>query len=156
VREAKRERLVAYIFLLVFVAVLLWFGGSFAELVQLTMDTSFPAAPLIAGAVVLSLLMVVPLTVTFRTSAASNLLQKMREKAKRSGKHVTLQTAGRMASLYTVALAATPMFYGMALVFLIGDFTAMLLLLPATAILAIVGWVVVGRLLEEMRSMFLQ
>lgn len=155
-REAKRERLLAYIFLLVFVAILLWFGRSFADLVTQTMDTSFPPTPLIAAGVMLSLAMVVPLAVTFRVSAAAELLRKMREKAGGRGKHVTLQTAGRTLSLYAVAIAATPMFYGMALVFLIGDFTAMLVLLPATAIVGAVGWFVVGRLLKEMRSMFIQ
>jgi hypothetical protein len=48
------------------------------------------------------------------------------------------------------------MFYGLALIFLVGDFTVMLLLLPATVILAVVGWFVVGRLLEAMRTMFVQ
>jgi hypothetical protein len=154
--EARKERVLAYIFLLVFVAVLLWFGRTFARLVPLTMDTSFPVLPLVAGAVLLSLATIFPLMSTFKVEAAATLLEKMRAKAGRSGKRVTLQTAGRAFSMYTVALAATPMFYGLALIFLVGDFTVMLLLLPATVILAVVGWVVLGRLLEAMRTMFLQ
>jgi hypothetical protein len=80
----------------------------------------------------------------------------MRDKARRSGKLVTMQTAGRSLSIYVVALAATPMFYGLALIFLVGEFRVMLLLLPATLILAVVGWFVVGRLLREMSTMFVQ
>jgi hypothetical protein len=156
VEEARKERVVAYIFLLVFVAILLWFGRTFASLVPLMMDTTFPVTPLVAGAAILSLATIFPLMSTFRVEAAATLLEKLRAKARRSGKRVTLQTAGRTFSMYTVALAATPMFYGLALIFLVGDFTVMLLLLPATVILAVVGWVVVGRLLEAMRTMFVQ
>ncbi len=154
--EARKERLMAYVFLLVFVAILLWFGRSFARLVPLTMDTSFPVTPLVGGAVLLSLATIFPLMSTFRVEEAAKLLERLRSKASRSGKRVTLQSVGRTFSMYAVTLAATPMFYGLALIFLVGDFTVMLLLLPATAILAVVGWFVVGRVLEAMRPMFLQ
>jgi hypothetical protein len=154
--EARKERLKAYAILVVFVAFAVVYGRMAAEAVRLTMDTSLPAAPLIIGAVLLSLATVAPLVVTFRPAAAPELLQKMRDKARRSGKQVTMQTAGRSLSIYVVALAATPMFYGLALIFLIGEFRVMLLLLPATLILAVVGWFVVGRLLREMSTMFVQ
>ena len=154
--EARKERVMAYVFLLVFVAILLWFGRTFARLVPLAMDTSFPVTPLVAGAVILSLATVFPLMSTFRAEEAATLLERMRTKAGRRGKRVTLQTAGRAFSMYAIALAATPMFYGLALIFLVGDFTVMLLLLPASVILAVVGWFVVGRVLEAMRTMFLQ
>ena len=154
--DARKERVLAYIFLLVFVAILLWFGRTFARLIPLAMDTSFPVTPLVAGAVILSLATIFPLMSTFRVEEAATLVERMRTKARRSGKRVTLQTAGRTFSMYAVALAATPMFYGLALIFLVGDFTVMLLLLPATAILAVIGWFVVGRLLEAMQTMFIQ
>ena len=154
--EARKERLKAYAILVVFVAFAVVYGRMAAEAVRLTMDTSLPAAPLIIGAVLLSLATVAPLVITFRPAAAPELLQKMRDKARRSGKLVTMQTAGRSLSIYVVALAATPMFYGLALIFLIGEFRVMLLLLPATLILAVVGWFVVGRLLREMSTMFVQ
>jgi len=154
--EARKERLKAYAILVVFVAFAVVYGRMAAEAVRLTMDTSLPAAPLIIGAVLLSLATVAPLVITFRPAAAPELLQKMRDKARRSGKLVTMQTAGRSLSIYVVALAATPMFFGLALIFLIGEFRAMLLLLPATLILAVVGWFVVGRLLREMSTMFVQ
>lgn len=154
--EARKERLKAYAILVVFVAFAVVYGRMAAEAVRLTMDTSLPAAPLIIGAVLLSLATVAPLVVTFRPAAAPELLQKMRDKARRSGKQVTMQTAGRSLSIYVVSLAATPMFYGLALIFLIGEFRVMLLLLPATLILAVVGWFVVGRLLREMSTMFVQ
>jgi len=154
--QARKERLKAYAILVAFVAFAVVYGRMAAEAVRLTMDTSLPAAPLIIGAVLLSLATVAPLVVTFRPAAAPELLQKMRDKARRSGKQVTMQTAGRSLSIYVVALAATPMFYGLALIFLIGEFRVMLLLLPATLILAVVGWFVVGRLLREMSTMFVQ
>ena len=154
--EARKERVVAYVFLLVFVGIMLWFGSSFARLVRLTMDTDFPVMPLVTGAVILSLATVFPLMSTFRVEAAANLLEKLREKARRSGKRVTIQSVSRTFSMYAVGVAATPMFYGLALIFLLGDFTVMLLLLPATAILAAVGWFVVGRLLQAMNTMFIQ
>ncbi|MEX2552409.1 MAG: hypothetical protein WD627_05360 [Actinomycetota bacterium] len=154
--EARKERLKAYTILVLFVAFAVVYGRMAAEAVRLTMDTSLPVAPLIIGAVLLSLATVAPLVVTFRPSAAPELLRKMRDKARRSGKQVTMQTAGRSLSFYVVALAATPMFYGLALIFLIGEFRVMLLLLPATLILAVVGWFVVGRLLQEMSTMFVQ
>ena len=154
--QARKERLKAYAILVGFVAFAIVYGRMAAEAVRLTMDTSLPAAPLIVGAALLSLATVAPLVVTFRPSAAPELLQKMRDKARRSGKQVTMQTAGRSLSIYVVALAATPMFYGLALIFLIGEFRVMLLLLPATLILAVVGWFVVGRLLREMSTMFVQ
>lgn len=154
--RARRERLKAYGLLVLFVGLVMAYGRWVAQTVRLIMDTSFPATPLTIGAVVLSLASVVPLVVTFRQSAAAELLRTMREKAGRSGKRVTLQTAARSLSFYVVALAATPLLYGLALIFLIADFTVMLLLLPATVILAVVGWFLVGRLLQAMRPMFLQ
>jgi hypothetical protein len=154
--QARKERLKAYGLLVVFVALVMAYGRTAAQLVRETLDTSVPAAPLIIGAVVLSLLSVAPLLVTFRTSAAAELLEKMREKARRSGKSVTMQTAARSLSMYVVALAATPVLYGVALIYLIGEFKVLLLLLPATIILAVVGWFVVGRLLREMSTMFVQ
>jgi hypothetical protein len=154
--RARKERLKAYGLLVVFVALVMAYGRTAARLVRDTLDTSAPAAPLIIGAVVISLLTVAPLLVTFRASAAAELLEKMREKARRSGKSVTIQSAARSLSMYVVALAATPVLYGLALIYLIGEFKVMLLLLPATVILAVVGWFVVGRLLREMRTMFVQ
>lgn len=154
--KARKERLKAYALLVVFVALVMTYGRVSAQLLRDLMETSLPAAPLIIGAVLLSLGTVAPLVVTFRPAAAPELLQKMRDKGRRSGKLVTMQTAGRSLSTYVVALAATPMLYGLALIFLIGEFFAMLLLLPATVILAVVGWFVVGRLLREMSTMFLQ
>lgn len=154
--QARKERLKAYALLVVFVALVMTYGRVSAQLLRDLMETSLPAAPLIIGAVLVSLGTIAPLVVTFRPEAAPDLLRKMRERARRFGKTVTMETAGRSLSMYVVAVAVTPMLYGLALIFLIGEFFAMLLLLPATVILAVVGWFVLGRLLREMSTMFLQ
>lgn len=156
--KVRAERLKAYAFLVIFVAGALVYGRAAAKAVTSTLGAagSTTATLMIVGAVVVSLLTVVPLLTTFKVSEAPKVLENMREKARKSGKKVTVQSAGRTVSFYAVALAATPMLYGVVLIFLLGQFTAMLLLLPATVILAVVGWFVVGRLMQQMSTLFLK
>lgn len=156
--QVRTERLKAYVILAVFVAGALAYGRAAARAVTSTLGAagSTTATALITGAVVVSLLTVIPLLTTFKVSEAHNVLENMRQKARKSGKKVTVQSAGRTVSFYAVALAATPMLYGVVLIFLLGQFTAMLLLLPATVILGVVGWFVVGRLMRQMSTLFLK
>lgn len=142
---ARRERLRAYGFLVVFVLAVVGFGWYSADTVRRATVAPLPAGPLLIGAVVISLATVVPLVVTFRPSAAGPMLATMRERARRSNRNVSLESASRTVSMYVAALAATPLLYGLMLQFLVGEFRLMLLLLPASAILALVGWFVLGR-----------
>lgn len=156
--QVRAERIKAYGLLVIFVAGALVYGRAAATAVTSTLGAagSTAATAMIIAAVVVSLLTIVPLMTTFKVSEAHNVLENMRKKARRSGKKVTLRSAGRSVSFYAVALAATPMLYGLVLIFLIGQFTAMLLLLPATLILAVVGWFVIGRLMRQMSTLFLK
>ncbi len=152
--EASRERLKAYGYLLVFVAAVVLYGYLSASILREAATSPLPATPLLTGAVVISLATVVPLVVTFRPSAAENMLATMREKARRTGKTVTFQSVSRTVSLYVAALASTPLLYGVILQFLVGEFRLMLLMLPATAILAAVGWAVLGGFFKELATRF--
>lgn len=155
--QAYRERLRAYGYLVLFVAA----GAGFGRLVSDTVSSAaalspLPAGPLLVGAVAVSLLTAVPLVITFRPAAAPNMIAVMREKARRRDRTVSFQSATRTASLYVVGLASTPLLYGIMLEFLTGDFQLLLLLLPAVAILAAVGWVVLGRWFREAAALFLR
>ncbi|MGQ0678199.1 MAG: hypothetical protein ACT4OM_00820 [Actinomycetota bacterium] len=154
--QARKERLKAYFILALFVAATVVYGREAAPLVSSTMDPVLPPDALIIGAVLASLATLIPLVTTFRPTEAGKLLKRMREKSRRSGKQVTMQSAGRNLSFLTASLAVTPMLYGLAVVFLIGEFQAMLILLPAAVLIAVVGWFVLGRLLKEMELHFLR
>lgn len=152
---AKQERLRAYGFLLIFVLAVVVFGYLSAGTIREATISPMPATPLLIGAVAISLATVVPLVVTFRPSAAASMLSTMQERARRSGnrnRKVTLQSAGRTVSMYVAALAGTPALYGLMLQFLVGEFQLLLLLLPASAILAAVGWVVLGRFFRALET----
>lgn len=153
---ASRERLRAYGLLVVFVVAVMIFGYMSAPTIQAASEDPMPATPLLIGALAISLATVGPLVVTFRPSAAHNLLAVMKEKARRTDKKVTYRSASRHVSLYVVALASTPMLYGVALLFLAAEFRLMLLLLPAVGILAAVGWVVLGRFFKAMSTGFVR
>lgn len=155
--QAHRERLKAYAYLVLFVAA----GAGFGRLVSDTVSSAaalspLPAGPLLVGAVAVSLLTVVPLAITFRPSAAASMVSVMREKARRRDRTVSFESVTRTASLYVAGLASTPLLYGLMLEFLTGDFQLLLLLLPAVAILALVGWVVLGRWFREVAALFLR
>jgi uncharacterized membrane protein YczE len=155
--DAARERLKAYGLLVVFVALVVAYGNYSAPTIrQAAPTTTLPPTPLLIGAVLISLATAIPLVTTFRPSSADNLLAAMREKARRAGNKVTFQSASRTASLYVVALASTPVLYGIVLLFLIGEFLLLVLLLPAAAILAIVGWFVLGRFFKELSTKFVR
>lgn len=154
--EAGQERLKAYGLLVVFVGLAVLYGRYSAPTIREAAPTSMSPTPLLIGAVLVSLATVVPLVTTFRPSSVDNLLAAMREKARRAGKKVTYRSASRTVSLYVVALAATPVLYGVALLFLIGEFLLLVLLLPAVAILAIVGWFVLGRFFAELGTKFVR
>lgn len=154
--EALRERLKAYCYLLAFVVAAVAFGYWSAETIERATVSPLPAGPLLIGAVVVSLATIAPLVVTFRPSAAGTMLSTMREKARQSNKTVSFRSATRTASLYVAALASTPMLYGVMLQFLAGEFRLLLLMVPASAILALVGWVVLGRFFQELSSRFLR
>lgn len=156
--EVRRERLKAYIVLAVFVAGALVYGRAAAEAVTSSLGASGRASAMIftIGAIVVSLATLFPLITTFKASQARNVLENMREKARKAGKQVSMQSAGRQVSFYTAALAATPMLYGLVLIFIVGQFTAMLVLVPATLILGVVGWFIIGKLMAEMSTHFLK
>ncbi|MBW3590242.1 MAG: hypothetical protein KY393_00065 [Actinobacteria bacterium] len=155
--QAFRERIKAYAFFGVFSALAVVYGRIAAPVLEEMLGTAtMPATPLAIAAMLISLGSVIPLVVSFRPAAARQLLENMRDKARKRGKQVTLQSAGRTLSFYVAALASTPIMYGIVLVFLTADFTMMLLLIPASLILAVVGWVILGRLLKEMSTLFLR
>lgn len=155
-QQAFRERIKAYVFLGVFTVLAVIYGGVAAPVLEEILGTAtMPAAPLTIAAVAISLASVIPLVISFRASAARQLLENMRERARKRGKQVTLKTAGRTLSFYVAALASTPIMYGIVLVFLTADFTLMLLLVPAALLLAAVGWVILGKLLREISTLFL-
>lgn len=155
--QALRERIKAYAFFGIFSTLAVVYGRIAAPVLEEMLGTAtMPATPLAIAAVLISLGSVIPLVVSFRPAAARQLLENMRDKARKRGKQVTLQSAGRTLSFYVAALASTPIMYGIVLVFLTADFTLMLLLIPASLILAVVGWVILGRLLKEMSTLFLQ
>lgn len=154
--DAGQERLKAYGLLVVFVGLAVLYGNYSAPTIREAAPASVSPTPLLIGAVLVSLATVVPLVTTFRPSSVDNLLAAMREKARRAGKKVTFRSASRTVSLYVVALAATPVLYGVALLFLIGEFLLLVLLLPAVAILAIVGWFVLGRFFKELSTKFVR
>ena len=155
--EAGRERLRAYGYLLVFAVAVVAFGRYSADTVKRATTLSpLPATPLLIGAVVVSLASIAPLVVTFRPSAAGKMVATMREKARRADKTVSFQNACRSASLYVAALSGTPLLYGVMLLFLVGEFQLLMLMLPAAAILGAVGWVVLGRFFKELSSRFLR
>jgi hypothetical protein len=156
VNDAARERLKAYGLFVVFVALVVFYGKYTAPSIRQLAPTALPPTPLLIGAVFISLATAIPLVTTFRPSSADNLLAAMREKARRAGKKVTFQSASRTVSLYVVALASTPVLYGVVLLFLIGEFLLLVLLLPAAAILAIVGWFVLGRFFKELSTKFVR
>lgn len=155
--QAFKERIKAYALFGAFSLLAVVYGRVAAPVLGEIMGTAtMPAAPLAIAAVVISLGSIIPLVVSFRPAAARQLLENMRERARKRGKQVTLQSAGRTLSFYVAALASTPIMYGIVLVFLTANFTLMLLLVPASLILAIVGWVILGRLLKEMGTLFLR
>ncbi|MEX2588250.1 MAG: hypothetical protein WD602_09725 [Actinomycetota bacterium] len=155
--QALKERVKAYALFGAFSVLAVIYGRIAAPVLEEMMGTAtLPATPLAAAAVVISLGSIVPLVVSFRPSAARQLLENMRERARKRGKQVTLQSAGRTLSFYVAALASTPIMYGIVLVFLTANFTLMLLLIPAALILAVVGWVILGKLLNEISGLFLR
>ena len=154
--EANRERLKAYGYLVIFAVGVLAFGAYTADMVKRATLSPLPAGPLLFGAVIISLASIAPLVITFRPSAAADMLATMREKARRANRTVSFQSACRTASLYVAALAGTPLLYGVMLLFLVGEFQLLLLMFPAAAILAAVGWVVLGRFFQELNTLFLR
>lgn len=155
-QEANKERIKAYVFFGVFSVLAVIYGRIAAPVLQEMLGSAtMPAEPLVIAAVLISLASLIPLVVTFRPTAARQVLENLRQRARKSGKQVTMQSAGRTLSFYVAALASTPIMYGIVLIFLTGEFTLMLLLIPAAVILAAVGWVILGRLLREMSTLFL-
>lgn len=155
--QAYKERIKAYIFFGIFSVLVVIYGRIAAPVLEEMLGTAtMPSMPLAIAAVTISLASIIPLVVSFRPAAAHQLLANMRERARKRGKQVTLQSAGRTLSFYVAALASMPMMYGIVLVFLTANFDLMLLLIPASLILAVVGWVILGRLIKEMSTLFLQ
>lgn len=154
---AEKERLKAYCFLLAFAAVFLAFGYSASDLMkEILVPLDVPRTPLVLGAVALSFLLLIPLIVTYKPSAAGKVLATMRQKARRAGKQVTYESASRTVSLSVASLANTPILFGVMLQFLVGDFQMLLFMIPASVILAIIGWVVLGRFFPALSSGFLR
>lgn len=154
--QARTERLKAYGFLALFAVLAVIYGVLSAPTIRQATPSPPAAAPLLVGAVVVSLATVAPMVLAFRPATVDNLVAGMREKARRSGKPVNMQSASRTVSLYVAALASTPILYGVALLFLVGELQLLLLLLPAAAILAAVGWFVLGRFFRELNSRFVR
>ena len=156
-RVAEKERLKAYGFLMAFAAVFLTFGYVSSETMkEIMVPLGVPREPLVAGLLLLSLLLLIPLTVTYKPSAANKVLATIRERARKTGKKVTLQSASRTISLSVAGLAITPILFGVMLQFLVGDFVLLLFMLPAALILAITGWFVLGRFFPALDSGFLR
>lgn len=155
---AEKERLKAYGFLLAFAAVFIAFGyaTSRSGLSEVLVPVDLPRTPLMIVTVLLSLALLVPLIVTYKPSAAGKILATMRERARRSGKKVTLQSVSRAVSLSVAGLANTPILLGVMLQFLVGDFEMLLLMLPAAVILAAIGWLVLGRFFPALDSNFIR
>lgn len=155
-QEAFKERTRAYVFFGAFSLLAVVYGAVAAPVLEEMLGSAtMPSTPLAIVAVLISLGSIVPLVVSFRVSAARQLLENMRARARKRGKQVTVQSAGRTLSFYVAALASTPIMYGVVLVFLTADFTLMLLLIPAALVLAVVGWVILGNLLREISTLFL-
>lgn len=154
---AQKERLKAYGFLVAFAAVFLTFGYVSSETMkEVIVPLGVPRVPLVAGVVVLSFLLLIPLIVTYKPSAANKVLATIRERARKTGKRVTLESAARTISLSVAGLAIVPILFGVMLQFLVGDFVLLLFMLPAAIILAVTGWFVLGRFLPELDAGFLR
>ena len=154
---AEKERLKAYGFLLVFAAVFIAFGYSIAEnMKEILVPLGVPRTPLVAGALLVSFALLGPMVVTYKPSAAPKVLSTMRERARRTGRKVTLQTVTRTASLSVAALANVPILIGVMLQFLVGDFELLLYMLPVSLILAVVGWFVLGRFFPALDNGFVR
>jgi hypothetical protein len=154
---ARKERLKAYGFLLAFAAVFLTFGYAASEAMsEVLVPLDVPRTPLVVGSVVLSFALLIPLFVTYKPSAAGKVLSTMRERARRTGKKVTLQSVSRTVSLSVAALANTPILFGVMLQFLVGDFRMLLFMVPASVIIGAIGWVVLGRFLPALDSGFIR
>lgn len=154
---AEQERLKAYGFLLAFAAVFIAFGYSVGRnMDDVLVPVGVPRTPLVAGAVLASFALLVPMVATYKPSAAPKVLATMRDRARRTGKKVTLQSVTRAASLSVAALANTPILFGVMLQFLVGDFRLLLYMLPASVILAVVGWFVLGRFFPALNNGFVR
>lgn len=155
---AEKERLKAFGFLVAFAAVFIAFGyaTSRSGMNEVLVPVNLPRTPLMVAAVLLSFALLVPLTVTYKPSAAGKILATMRERARRSGNKVTLQTVSRAVSLSVAGLANTPILFGVMLQFLVGDFRMLLFMIPAAVILAAIGWVVLGRFFPALESCFIR
>ena len=155
---AEKERLQAYGFLLVFAAVFvaLGYATSRSGMNEILVPVDLPRIPLMVATVLLSFALLVPLVVTYKPSSAGKILATMRERGRRSGKKVTIQSVSRAVSLSVAGLANTPILFGVMLQFLVGDFRMLLFMLPAAAILAAIGWVVLGRFFAALESCFIR
>lgn len=155
---AEKERLKAFGFLVAFAAVFIALGyaTSRSGMNEVLVPVDLPRTPLMVATVLLSFALLVPLTVTYKPSAAGKILATMRERARRSGKKVTLQTVSRAVSLSVAGLANTPILFGVMLQFLVGDFRMLLFMIPAAVILAVIGWVVLGRFFPALDSSFIR
>lgn len=154
---ANRERLKAYGFLLAFAAVFIAFGYSVGRnMDEVLVPVGVPRTPLFAGAILASLALLVPMVATYKPSAAPKVLATMRERARRTGKKVTMQSVSRAASLSVAALANTPILFGVMLQFLVSDFRLLLFMLPVSAILAVIGWFVLGRFFPALADGFIR
>jgi hypothetical protein len=154
---ADKERLKAYGFLLVFAAVFIAFGYSIGpNMDEVLVPVGVPRTPLVVGAVLASFALLAPMIATYKPSSAPKVLATMRERARRTGKKVTLQSVTRSASLSVAALANTPILFGVMLQFLVGDFRLLLYMLPASLILAVVGWFVLGRFFPALNNGFIR
>jgi hypothetical protein len=155
---AEKERLKAYGFLVVFAAVFVAFGYATSRLGmnEVLVPVNLPRTPLVVVTVLLSFALLGPLLITYKPSSAGKVLAAMRDRARRSGKKVTLQTVSRAVSLSVAGLANTPILFGVMLQFLVGDFQMLLFMLPAAVILAAIGWVVLGRFFPALDSNFIR
>jgi hypothetical protein len=107
---------------------------------------------LTVAAVVVSLASVIPLLVTYRPSAIPKLLELWRYRAARVRKGFSLASASKSVSGFAAALSITPLLYGIMLLVVTGDQIRFLVLIPATLVLAAVGWFVVGRTLKDLQA----
>jgi hypothetical protein len=155
---AEKERLKAYGFLVVFAAVFVAFGYATSRLGmnEVLVPVNLPRTPLVVVTVLLSFALLGPLLITYKPSSAGKVLAAMRDRARRSGKKVTLQTVSRAVSLSVAGLANTPILFGVMLQFLVGDFQMLLFMIPAAVILAAIGWVVLGRFFPALDSNFIR
>jgi hypothetical protein len=155
---AEKERLKAYGFLVVFAAVFVAFGYATSRLGmnEVLVPVNLPRTPLVVVTVLLSFALLGPLLITYKPSSAGKVLAAMRDRARRSGKKVTLQTVSRAVSLSVAGLANTPILFGVMLQFLVGDFQMLLFMIPAAVILAAIGWVVLGRFFPALDYNFIR